>query len=448
MGKIQSKSNNRDALGLVFDQSNPLQKEIFSLISLNSPNPEEETDEETESQESEKYQTTKKETETETKTSEKKETEEKKINNELCNEAFEPKVEEIIDPEEEPVKGDFVSKETEKANLEEKEKELEIEKEPSSTDSYDQDSDDSDEDVNKKRKEIAQANTTELQTEGSERNDSNKKTLETNNTENDKDFYLNKKNISNLEEMNKQEITELYEKLSQEEPEVKITLNPKVLRLKNESVPSFLVPKFLIDHLNPFLYELEERITKDEYFAIANLFKNTLQFIQNIAKEYQQVVHEKLQLSTIKNDLVRQDLLVNVSFKQFKTILTEQKMNEYLEKSLLSIKENNKYIEEDIFEKIAIFQKKIMLFFLQLYLSTQNLELLYLNEEEEGYNDEKFIHFGDPEEIEDSDFVQIFPLILKNEQTIQLGIIVIIDPEMEEMLLEQRLEEEEEADEN
>ncbi|KAJ6240971.1 peptidyl-prolyl cis-trans isomerase cyp63 [Anaeramoeba flamelloides] len=412
MGKYHSKENYKDSVSLVFDVNNPLEKELFSLITLNS-----------------KTNQTIKTVPEKTKKSQQ-QTPDPISTNESKNEIQQENDSKISSNTTVTHKTQSDNLEAEKEKEKEKEKKVVIESKKAKKEfeyGIDFESEEEEEEEEEKKEKG-----------NSNKNDRNKQakrvTEEMNHV---KDILVNKKYLESLKNLDEEQLKDLYQKLSVEDSEYKLILKENSLRNKNESSPSVIIPKYLIAFFNPFLYRVEERFTKSDFLLLKDTLQKSTDFIKSHLQDYHSTLLKDYKLFLCENENFVKEFIRTISFVNFDTILNETLITNKITEIIRGLETKSKWFEKDVIEElIPKFIKHFLYLILHLLVYNKDLEFIYFNEEEE-IDEEKLTFFGEEEENSE-EFVQIFPLITEMENTVQHAIAFRIDPDIEMDLNEDR----------
>ncbi|KAJ6233770.1 myb-like hth transcriptional regulator family protein [Anaeramoeba flamelloides] len=395
MGKYHSKENYKDSISFVFDENNPLEQELFSLVTLNSNN---------------NQDTTKVTLQTKTDSISKNE-QIPKINSEIQDKTATTN------------KGQPNNLEVEKKKevIQEDKKEEETEKETGYGIDY-KSEDEEVENVNKNKD------------QGVQRNQAKEETNDVNDLN---EIIVNKKYLESLKNLDEEQLTELYQKLSVEDSELKLILKENPLRNKNESSPSVIIPKYLIAFFNPFLYRVEEQFTKSDFILIKESLQKIIDFVKSHLQVYRSKVLKDYKLFLCKNENFVNEFIRTISFVKFDDIISETLITSKITTSVQELEQKSKWFEKDVIEELVPkFFKHFLYLILHLLVYNKDLEFTYFTEGEEF--DEEKLNFFAEEEDNDGGFVQIFPLLTFMENNIHCGIAFQIDPDIEMELNEDR----------
>ncbi|KAJ3439923.1 hsp20-like chaperones superfamily protein [Anaeramoeba flamelloides] len=402
MGKYHSKENYKDSISLVFDENNPLEQELFSIVTLNS---------------NLARDTTKVTLQTKT--------------DPIPNKEQMPKINsEIQDKVETTNKGQPNNLEVEKKIKEvvqesDQEEKKEQEKETGygiEDKSEDEDEDEDEEKDNKKKDRRVQRNQVKE---------------EMNNVSDLHEIIVNKKYLESLKNLDEEQLTDLYQKLSIEDSKLKLVLKENSLRNKNESSPSVMIPKYLIAFFSPFLYRVEERFTKSDFLLIKEVLQKIINFVKSHLQVYHTALFKDYKLFLCQNENFVNEFIRTISFMEFDDIISETLITSKITTSVQELEQKSKWFEKDVIEELVPkFLKHFLYLILHLLVYNKDLEFTYFTEGEE-FDEEKLNFFAEEEE-NDENFVQIFPLITYMENTIHCGIAFQIDPDIEMDLNEDR----------
>ncbi|KAJ6238150.1 chromatin structure-remodeling complex protein syd [Anaeramoeba flamelloides] len=260
------------------------------------------------------------------------------------------------------------------------------------------------------------------------------------------EWIINRRLLNKIQNMQDHEIQQLYQrsihKKNNEESKLLFTLKPDAYRKKNEISTEKIIPRFFIGTLKNMIFNLDEKFVKMEYQLLSDAIQNILLNVTKKVQNYSDKLINKLKIYLFCDETFGNEFLNLVLVNKYHKIYPDKQMEWESDKLTTIMKNKSKWITNEIIDQLKGFFKKTMHFFLDVLINSEVIAFAYL-EKDSTFDEESCINIEeDLEEYEDEDelpqFVQLFPIIYRDEKIIKRGIVVFIEQYNEEIILGER----------
>ncbi|KAJ3436038.1 chromatin structure-remodeling complex protein syd [Anaeramoeba flamelloides] len=260
------------------------------------------------------------------------------------------------------------------------------------------------------------------------------------------EWIINRRLLNKIQNMQDHEIQQLYQrsihKKNNEESKLLFTLKPDAYRKKNEISTEKIIPRFFIGTLKNMIFNLDEKFVKMEYQLLSDAIQNILLNVTKKVQNYSDKLINKLKIYLFCDETFGNEFLNLVLVNKYHKIYPDKQMEWESDKLTTIMKNKSKWITNEIIDQLKGFFKKTMHFFLDVLINSEVIAFAYLGKDS-TFDEESCINIEeDLEEYEDEDelpqFVQLFPIIYRDEKIIKRGIVVFIEQYNEEIILGER----------